>query len=249
MQTSTTNIASPAEISAAHRQAAERESERVRQGATIVGHKVGYTNRSTWQKMGVREPMWGAMYDDTVVHINGAPFRYSPRALNGPRIEPEIVLQLNQAPRPDASLEELLGCIEWMAQGFELVVTPIDGKPPTVPQAIMSGGMHGALLIGETRPLEALGSNLIERLAEVTVELRCNGELKETGVGANVLDNPLNSVIHLMKGLQREGRPGLEAGAIISTGTLTAAYHIAKGERWTTTLNGLDLPDLDVVFE
>ena len=248
MNTSAANIASHDEISAAHRQAAEREADRVRQGAAIVGHKVGYTNRSTWAKMGVHEPMWGAMYDDTVVHITASPFRYATQGVNGPRIEPEIVLRFHRAPKLGDSLQELLACVEWMAQGFEIVVTPIDGKPPTVPQAIVNGGMHGALLIGETRPLNTLGDNLVERLGS-DGGMRCNEELKESGVGANVLDNPLNSIIQLVEGRQRQGQKPLEAGAIVTTGTLTSAYHIAKGDRWTTTLKGLDLPDLDVIFE
>ena len=249
MNTTETSFPAPEEVSDAYRFAAEREAERVAQGAVVVGRKVGYTNRQTWQKIGATAPMWGAMYDDTVVDIGDGQFRYSTARFNGPRIEPEIVVHFHKAPSLGATAEDLLDCIDWMAQGYEIVVTPLDGKAPTVPQAIMQGGMHGSLLIGAMRPVAELGDDLVARLAEITVELRCDGELKEVGSGANVLGNPLNAILHLMEGLEREGRPPLKAGEIVTTGTLTAAYHVSPGQRWTTTLQGVALPDLDVTFE
>lgn len=241
--------ASPSELSAAYRAAAEREAQRVQEGATIVGHKVGFTNTSTWAQMGATEPMWGAMYDDTVIQMVDQPFRYSLTPFIGPRIEPEIVVHFATAPRQSASIEELVACIDWMAQGYEIVVTPADGQPPTVPQAISNGGMHGALLVGERRRVADLGGDLHNRLAHLSLELRCDGELKEKGVSATVLGNPLNSILHLMKGLSAHGREPLRAGDVVTTGTITAAYPMQAGQRWTTTLTGLDLPDLDVICE
>lgn len=249
MTTSFPTPATPSELSAAYRAAAEREAQRVSQGAVIVGHKVGFTNTSTWKQLGATEPMWGAMYDDSVVQATDRPFNYSLAPFHGPRIEPEIVVGFSKAPPADATLDALLECIDWMAQGYEIVVTPVDGKPPTVAQAIANGGMHGALLVGVQRPLAELGADQANRLEDIKVELHCDGELKEAGTSAIVLGNPLNSILHLMKGLENEGRPPLEAGDVVTTGTMTAAYHIAAGQRWTTTLSGLDLPDLDVVFE
>lgn len=248
MTTSFPTPVTPSELSAAYRAAAEREAQRVSQGAVIVGHKVGFTNTSTWKQLGATEPMWGAMYDDSVVEATGKPFSYPLAPLQGPRIEPELVVGFSKAPPADATLDALLECIDWMAQGYEIVVTPVDGMP-TVAQAIANGGMHGALLVGVQRPLAELGTDLVNRLEDVKLELCCDGELKEAGSSAVVLGNPLNSILHLMKGLQNEGRPSLKAGDVVTTGTLTAAYPIAAGQRWTTTLSGLDLPDLDVVFE
>lgn len=237
------------ELSSAYRTAAEREAQRISQGASTTGYKVGFTNTRNWAQMGATEPMWGAMYDDTVTHLAGGTGHYSLAGLMGPRIEPEIVLHFHKAPAPDASLEQILECVDWLAQGYEIVLTPADGVPPTVPQAIANGGMHGALVIAERRAVEDLGPGLTNRLAEVKLELRCDGETKDSGSGANVLGNPLNSVVHLMRGLQREGWPPVGPGSLVTTGTLTAAFPIAPGQRWTTELSSLPLPNLDVMFE
>lgn len=249
MTDSATKFATPDELSAAYRSAAEREAGRRREGAAIVGYKVGFTNTKAWDQLGATEPMWGAMYDRTVVNVGEGPYHYSIAGHNGPRIEPEIVVHFLKAPAADASPEALLQCIDWLAQGYEIVLTPLDGKPPTVAQAIAQGGMHGALLVGQPRKVADLGADLADRLAAISLELRCDGELKETGVGATVLGNPLNAIAHLVKGLAQHGRPPLRAGDTVTTGTLTAAYPIAAGQRWQTRLSGLGLPDLDVKFE
>lgn len=249
MTTSAKPTPTPAELSAAYRAAAEREAGRVRQGAVIIGHKVGFTNTKAWEQLGANAPMWGAMYDDTVIDAGSGLFRYSVAPFHGPRIEPEIVVHFSKAPPADASFEALLDCIDWMAQGYEIVVTPLDGKPPTVTQAIANGGMHGALLVGAQRPIAELDADLAGRLGRVGLELHCDGQLKEAGSSATVLGNPLNAILHLMKGLDSEGRPPIKAGDVVTTGTMTAAYPITPGQRWSTVMTGIDLPDLEVVFE
>src|SRR5690606_30024458 len=156
--------ATSSELSAAYRAAAQRELQRTRTGAVIVGHKVGYTNIGAWQRLGATEPMWGAMYDDTVIQIGRAGGTCSLAPFVGPRIEPEIVLHFGKTPSLQATLEDVLDCVDWMAQGFEIVLTPADGVPPTVPEAISMGGMHGALLVGHPRPVAELGPDLRARL-------------------------------------------------------------------------------------
>jgi 2-keto-4-pentenoate hydratase len=249
MSESTINIATPEELAAAYRRSGEREEERRRDGAAIVGYKVGFTNTQAWAQLGVSEPMWGAMYDQSVVNVGEGPFHFVMAGLNGPRIEPEIVLHFFKAPHADATIEQVLSCVDWLAQGYEVVLTPADGKPATALEAIAQGGMHGALLVGQPRKVADLGSDVVARLSEISLELYCDGELKETGKGATVLSNPLNSVLHLIKGLAQHGRAPLKAGDTVTTGTLTAAYPISEGQRWTTRLAGLELPNLDVTFE
>jgi 2-keto-4-pentenoate hydratase len=249
MSTPITNLVPTTELTAAYQAAAQRHAKRLQEGANVVGHKVGYTNMKAWNDLGITAPMWGPMYDDTVIDAGSGTFRWDLGALHGPRIEPEIVLGLERAPQPGMDMQALLACVEWIAQGFELVVSPRDGKPGSVAGTIANGGNHGVLLIGERRPVSVLGDDAIATLGALHVELRCDGELKDTGSSANVLEHPLNAVSRLMEGLAREGRDPLRAGDIVSTGTMTAAFPAAPGQRWTTRLSGAALPDLDVVFD
>src|SRR5690606_29057235 len=108
MSTTAPQPFSLSELSAAYRAAAERQAHRISQGAVITGHKVGFTNTRNWAQLGATEPMWGAMYDDTVTFMAGKPGPYSLARFTGPRIEPEIVLHFHKAPPTDASPEQIL---------------------------------------------------------------------------------------------------------------------------------------------
>ena len=77
-----------------------------------------------------------------------------------------------------------------------------------------------------------------------------DGELVDTGVGANALGHPLWALGLLADVLasQPEADP-LLAGEIVTTGTLTAALTVRSGETWRTETEGLPLPPLTVVLQ
>ena len=65
----------------------------------------------------------------------------------------------------------------------------------------------------------------------------------------NVLDGPLPALRHLIGLLSDDpDNPPLTAGEIVTTGTVTGAFLIAPGERWSTRIVGLPLEGLDVAF-
>lgn len=63
------------------------------------------------------------------------------------------------------------------------------------------------------------------------------------GRGADVLDGPLRALGYLLETLAADtGATPVEGGEIVTTGTLTDAVPILPGDRWTTRLDGIDLP-------
>ena len=80
--------------------------------------------------------------------------------------------------------------------------------------------------------------------------LRCGERVVDHGVGATVLDSPLNALAFLIEVLAKQPEaPPLAAGEIITTGVLTDAHPVAAGETWSTTFEGLPLAGLEVTFE
>jgi len=70
------------------------------------------------------------------------------------------------------------------------------------------------------------------------------------GAGANVLDSPLMAALHLVHVLREQQLfEPIQAGEIVTTGTLTPALPIRAGETWTTSLSGINLPGLTLRFE
>ena len=237
---------------------------RVARGERPVGYKIGFTNRSIWPLYGVYHPIWAPVWNATLVRVaagvptanagTGAPplsgLAPSPVELAAarfvePRIEPEIVVALREAPAADTP-EAVLAAADWIAHGLEIVQSPFPSWRFSAAEAFAAQALHGALLLGPEQPVSTLGApaaQALARLGELEVELLCDGRLVERGRGANALDGPMHAIAHLSHELRRRGR-SIEPGSLISTGTLTDAQPIGPGQRWETRLRGLDLPGL-----
>lgn len=229
----------------AHRLQQRREAG----GARVVGRKIGFTNRELWPVYGVAEPIWGAMYDDTV-HLPGSHLgRCRLMGLAEPKIEPEIVLHFASAPQPGDSAADLLRHIDRIAHGFEIVQSPYPGWRFSTADAVAVGSLHGLLLMGPWVSVPSLGPGLEEALSTFSITLSCNGERVDAGVGANVLGSPLHAVAHLIGALaSRPAATPVQAGECITTGTLTAAWPVRPGQTWSTHIDGLPLPGMVVEF-
>jgi 2-oxo-3-hexenedioate decarboxylase len=222
---------------------------RTARGETQVGRKIGFTNRNIWAEYGVYEPIWGDVYDSTAVNVKpGDRARIS--HLPQPRIEPEIVLCLDADIGDGFSVEQIAASVGWVAHGFEIVQSIFPDWKFRVEDCVAGNGLHGALLIGPRKLLSIDDrAGLAAALSGISVELHRDARRVDTGVGANVLDGPLQALQHLAGVLARDlYNPALRSGEIVTTGTLTRAFPIAPGERWSTLLEGYDLPGMDIEF-
>ena len=222
---------------------------RLREGAVPVGRKIGFTNREIWPVYGVFEPIWAYVYDTTVARLTGSRAtvrieRFAP----DPRIEPEIVLHFRAAPPVGGDPAAVLACVDWVAHGFEIVQSHFPDWKFQLADTIADSSLHGTLLVGEPRGVEALGADPATRLERFTIALACDGTVRDRGRGANALGSPLAAVAHLTSVLAAQRAPAIQAGELVTTGTLTHAPLIRAGETWSTVLDGIDLPDLTVTL-
>ena len=236
----------PAEGYAAARALHER---RLSQGWRAVGRKIGFTNRTIWPLYGVYQPIWGMVYDRTLVYGINDSASLSLEGLAQPRIEPEICFKLKAAPRSSRP-DELLSCLEWVAHSVEIVQCRQPGwKGVTVANSTAENGLHGRLIIGTPIAVQEL-PGLAAALPKVEVHLKKNQQIIDRGVGENVLGSPLLALAHLVDVLRKQPEaPPLAAGEFITTGTLTDAHPVAPGETWGTEIRGLPLNGLKVGFE
>lgn len=223
---------------------------RLAEGAAAVGRKIGFTNSSIWPKYGVNAPVWGYLYDTTVVHAADGRFTYPLGALAEPKIEPEIAVHFSATPPVDGDLSAILDCVDWVAHAFEIVQSHYPGWQFQAPDTVANCALHGALLVGEQVSLDRLGTDPVGALASFSVTLLRDGEAMETGRGVNVLGGPMAAVAHLVAALAGQPQyPPLQAGELVTTGTVTAAYPVQAGERWTTEIEGIPLSGLSALLE
>jgi 2-keto-4-pentenoate hydratase len=226
--------------------AARVHAARGARGEKPVGRKIGFTNRNIWDEYGVREPIWGFVYDTTLFSPRGGRASATIGRLAEPRIEPEIVLHFKSAPPITRDEAALLDCIDWIAHGFEIVQSPFRGWKFELADTIAVNALHGCLIVGEPVAVASV-PECAKRLREFRISLKRNDALMVEGGGANVLDSPLLAFAHLAEALAGlPGSPPVAAGEIVTTGTLTAALPVRPGETWTTALSGINLPGLTI---
>jgi 2-keto-4-pentenoate hydratase len=235
------------DLAAAYAVAQKVHRERLREGAIAVGRKIGFTNRNIWDQYGVHEPIWGYVYDRTLIHASAGHAHLALAPYVEPKIEPEIVFRFACAPPITRDPAQILRCIDWIAHGFEIVQSHYPGWKFQAADTIADSGLHGCLVVGEPRPLASLGAHVIEALQSFSIDLYCDDRLRDSGAGSNVLGSPLAALAHLNALLARQPQcEPIAQGDIITTGTLTAAHDIRAGQVWRTALRGLALPGLSL---
>ena len=84
-------------------------------------------------------------------------------------------------------------------------------------------------------------------LAALHIALLRDGQVMDEGDGHIVLDGPLDALRTWVDAMHAQGpRWPIEAGHIVSTGTLTDAWPMSAGERWQTILSDSRLPGLEL---
>ncbi len=218
-------------------------------GERILGRKLGFTNRYIWPQYNIYAPNWGYVTDATVRDL-AATGTLALAPFCEPRIEPEIMFHLGQMPSPGMDDAEILGCIDWLAAGYEIVHSLYPGWVFTAPDTVSQNALHGALLVGPHREVAPRKDEFLAELSRFSVDLECNGITIDRGGGAAVLEGPLSTVRHLMELLaQDHHNPPLAAGEILSTGTLTKAFPVKRGDRWTATFRGIPLAPITLQFD
>ena len=226
---------------------------RIARGEKPRGFKIGFTNRTIWERYGVYAPIWGTVYDTTLLFCrDDGSGKIDLRGCSEPRLEPECVFGISATPPANADLDALFACIEWIAPGFEVVQSHMPGWKFVAADTVADGGLHGRLLIGRKQsPLSVAKSaqELEAMLAKAKVSLMQSDEVKDRGVGANVLDGPLHALLHFLNALRDcPGAPDLQPGDVVTTGTWTDAWSVKPGERWRAHFDA-PLSDIEVLFQ
>ena len=234
------------DLAAAYAVEAELQRLRMSERHRTVGRKVGFANKALWRMLNLQTVVWAHMYDDTVHNASDNSATLSVSGLASPKIEPEIVFKLKAdlvaPPEPVAALS----AVEWIALGFEIIDCPFPGWLFKPTDFVAAFGFHAALAVGTPRPVDQTSiPALIEELARFKVQLLKGDQVVAEGSGRNVLRSPALCLIELATAVSKgPGNRPLNAGELVSSGTLTESQPIASGETWTARVEGLDLASL-----
>lgn len=222
---------------------------RTARGERALGYKIGFTNRSIWDRYGVHAPIWGPVWDSTVHLLDGAQGDTSLHRLVQPRLEPEVMFGFRSPPRPGMNETELAGCIDWVAHGFEIVQTHFADWRFAAADTVADFALHGRLFVGPRVPIGRFADPRAE-LAALKVRLLCGDRLVDEGEGTVVLDGPLTALRVWIDAMAAQPHGWqVSPGDIVSTGTLTDAWPLSPGQTWRTELSDDRLPGLRLSIE
>ncbi len=219
----------------------------------VTGRKIGFTNPALWEKAGLTHPVWGSMYEESVTRTE--PGGETPAiAMAGsvePKIECEVVVVLRSVPERGARGAAVARHVAEIGLGFEIVDSPYPGWNMRPADAVATGGIHHGLAVGLLTPVTDADATAAA-MAGLTVSMTMSTGSQPPhhvadGAGRMVLGNPLDAVGVLAEMAADQGVP-LQAGEIVTTGTLTPPLPAAAGEIYRAEAEGAALPGAAVTL-
>jgi 2-oxo-hept-3-ene-1,7-dioate hydratase len=199
------------------------------QGRRVIGWKIGLTSKAMQAALGIDIPDSGVLYDDMLFETGAT---VPPGRFIQPRIEAEIAFVM-KAPLGGAEVTrgEVIAATGFVAPSIEILDTsiqradPATGRARSVFDTISDNAANAGIVLGA------------ERHAAADCDLRWtgaivsrNGEVEETGLGAGVLNDPVESVVWLARRMAGYGQT-IEAGQVILSGSFIRPVECLPGTK------------------
>lgn len=194
---------------------------KIRDGARLIGHKVGLTSKAMQASSKINEPDYGHLLDSMLI-AEGAKVPHANFCM--PRVEVELAFVLRQPLKgPGVGLVDVLRATDYVVPALEIVDARLVDQRKICDTVADNGAAAGLVLGG--RPIKPLDMDL----RWVSALMYRNSDIEETGVAAGVLGHPALGVAWLANKLGQHG-VGLDAGHIILSGSFTRVVFAKKGD-------------------
>ena len=226
-------------LSDAYSIALEIKRKREKKEEKVAGIKVGFTNKTIWDKYSVNAPIFGFMYSSTVLNSEQS---FVPEKFLEPKFEPEIFFKLSEKPHSEMSDVDLISCCESFGIGVELVQSIYEGWTFKLPDTVAGFGLHGQYKILQEMAIpsdEKKRVAIIDKLKNFNLTLRKNNNILEQGKSSNILEkSPLAALRSYIEFCEKNS-DWLVLNGPITTGTITDAYDINKDDVFSFELDCL----------
>lgn len=202
--------------------------QKVAQGQTVVGKKIGLTSIAMQNLLGVDEPDYGHLLDGMVVE-NGSELSFE-RVMQ-PKVEAEVAFVLKKDLKgPNVTALDVIQATDYVLPSLEIVDSRVRDWKIKLQDTIADNASSSHYVLGG-KPVRVDQVDL----AQVGMVFSKNGEIVNTGVGAAALGNPVNCVAWLANKLS-EFDISLKAGEVILSGALSAAVDAKQGDVFTAKI-------------
>lgn len=200
-------------------------------GSRLIGHKIGLTSKAMQNALGVPEPDFGSLYDDTLLP-EGSFVDY--QQFLQPKVEAELAFVMKHDLKgPGVHFHDVMRATDYIVPAFEIIDSRVRNWEIKIQDTIADNASYGALVLGS----RGIAVNEAD-LRTIGLVLEQNGEVIDTAAGAAVLGHPAAAVAWLCNKLAQFG-DGLKAGDIVLSGSLTKAYEAKPGDVFTAHFGGV----------
>lgn len=193
----------------------------IKDGATLIGHKVGLTSLAMQRSSKIDEPDYGYLLDN-MLYTDGAKI---PREIFAvPRVELELTFVLGKRLKgPGIGLLDVMRATEYVVPSIEIIDARVD-EPRKIYDTVADNGAAAALILGgvPVRPHDI-------DLRMVTGVLYRNADIEETGVACGVLGNPAMGIAWLANKLASHD-VAMEPGHMVLSGSFVRPVWAEKND-------------------
>jgi len=204
---------------------------RLKEGRRLVGRKIGLTSLAVQRQLGVDQPDYGMLFDDTAIPDG---WDVACAQLIQPKVEAEIAFVIGRDLDDEhLTVADVLRAVEFALPAIEIVDSRIADWKIGILDTIADNASSGLYVLGAS-PKKLDGLDL--RAAGMVMEH--SGEPVSVGVGAACLGDPLSATLWLAKTMAKVGRP-LKAGDTVMSGALGPMVTVKRGEVYEARISGL----------
>jgi len=206
---------------------AELMAQKVAAGRKIYGWKIGLTSRAMQSALNITTPDSGVLFDD--MHFDSGETVLAGRFIQ-PRIEAEIAFVMKSAiAGENVTRKDVIAATDYVLPSIEILDTRIvrvdkdTGKIRVVFDTISDNAANAGVVLGaEKHSIDA------HDLRWVGAIVKRDGTVEETGLGAGVLNDPIESVVWLARRMAAYGQQ-IEPGQVILSGSFIRPVECPSG--------------------
>ncbi|WP_083096933.1 2-oxo-hept-4-ene-1,7-dioate hydratase [Pseudophaeobacter leonis] len=196
-------------------------------GQRVIGWKIGLTSKAMQYALNIDIPDSGILFDDMLFETGAT----VPKGrFIQPRIEAEIAFVM-KAPLggADVSRADVIAATDYVTPSLEILDTrilradPETGQTRSVFDTISDNAANAGIVLGRER--HAVEAHDLRWVGAITSR---NGEVEETGLGAGVLNDPVESVVWLARRMAQYGQ-SIAPGQVILSGSFIRPIECPSG--------------------
>ena len=196
-------------------------------GQKVIGWKIGLTSKAMQYALNIDIPDSGILFDDMAFE-NGA--TVPDGRFIQPRVEAEIAFVMKSSlGGAETTRADVIAATDYVAPSIEILDTrilrqdPETGVARKVFDTISDNAANAGIVLGAQK-------HAVDAFDLRWVGAMCfrNDEIEETGLGAGVLNDPVESVVWLARRMAQYGQ-SIEAGQVILSGSFIRPIECPAG--------------------